>query len=97
MAAQVLRQSKAAGVQLILTDDQRLQVVAGDEVLVDTKVVSYAEIAYAEAVAERTVDLQKRLKDQQAQFEIRAVRSSSVRSATSKRGKGGPGGRGGVG
>lgn len=97
MAAQVLRQSKAAGVQLILTDDQRLKVVAGEEVLVDTKVASYAEIAYDEAVAERTVDLQKRLKDQQAQFEIRAIRSSSIQSATSRRGNGGRGGRGGVG
>lgn len=63
MAPQVLRQSKAAGVQLILTDDQRLHVVAGEEILVDTKVASYTEIAYDEAVSERTVDLQKHLKD----------------------------------
>jgi len=53
MAAQVLRQSKAAGLQLILTGDQRLQVCAGDEILVDAKVASYAEIAYDEAAAER--------------------------------------------
>lgn len=97
MAPQVLRQSKAAGMRLLLTDHQRLQVVAGDEVLVDTKVASYAKIAFDEAVAERTVDLRKRLKDQRAQFEVRAVRATSIRSATSKRGNGGPGGRGGVG
>ncbi|MGH7867965.1 MAG: hypothetical protein ACREP9_10150 [Candidatus Dormibacteraceae bacterium] len=83
--------------QLILTDDQRLRVVAGGEVLVETKVASYAEIAYDEAVSERTVDLQKRLRDQQAQFQIRAIRSSSIQSATSRRGNGGRGGRGGVG
>jgi hypothetical protein len=84
-------------VRLILTDDQHLQVVAGEEVLVDTKVASYAEIAYDEAVAERTADLQERLRDQKAQFEIRDIRSSSIRSATSRRGNGGRGGRGGVG
>lgn len=82
---------------MVLTDDQRFHVLAGDEVLADTKVESYAKIAYDEAVAERTVEHRKRLTDQRVQYEINAVRSSSVRKSTSRRGSGGKGGRGGVG
>lgn len=96
MAARVLRKSKVAGVSLVLTDDQRFQVLAGDEVLADTKVDSYAMIAYDEAVAERTEEHRRRLTDERIQYEVNAVRGSSMKKATSRRGNGGRGGRGGV-
>lgn len=96
MSETVLRHSKAAGVDLVLTEDQKFHVRAGDEVIVETKVLSYAEIAYDEAVDERTVNLQERRRREQASFELKAIRTSSVKKATSRRGNGGFGGRGGV-
>ena len=93
MAGEVLRHSKAAGIALVLTEDAKFQVRSGDEVLIETKVQSYAEIAYDEAVDERTVDLQARRNAEQAQLEINAVRSSSLKKAGTVRRKGGWAGR----
>lgn len=93
MAGEVLRHSKAAGVALVLTEDAKFQVRSGDEVLVETKVQSYAEIAYDEAVDERTFDLQARRSAEQAHLEISAVRRSSLSKAGTVRRKGGWAGR----
>lgn len=93
MGPEVLRRSKAARVELIRTDSEMFQVRCGDEILVQTKVQSYAEIAFDDAVDERTVDLQARRRTEQAQSDMRVIRESSMGKAGSVRRKGGWSGR----
>lgn len=84
------------GVRLVKLTDGRFAVIADGEVLVETKVESYATIEFNEAVEAR--DTAKARRDRERAFyDMQAVRSDSFeRRAANARKTGGKGGRGGV-
>ncbi|MDV3215243.1 hypothetical protein [Mycobacterium avium] len=84
------------GVRLVQSADGRFAVIADGDVLVETKVLSYAEMEFDEAVEARDSAKQRRHRER-AFYDMQAVRSDSFeRRATNARKTGGKGGRGGV-
>lgn|GEM_PF-4678068 len=92
----VIKQNARAGVVWEQGDDGRHRVTAGDEVLVETRVESLAQLTYDDAVVER--DPARKMRERErAAYDIHAARweGFGVRS-TKNKGRGGKGGRGGV-
>lgn len=84
------------GVSLTKSGDGTFRVIADDRALVETKVESYAEIVFEEAVEDRDEARDRRLRER-AHYDMQALRSESfARRAANARKTGGKGGRGGV-
>ena len=95
----VVRASKATGVVLGQVGSGEYVVLADQERLVETSVLSLAEIVFDEAVDERMAASRERMSRERAHYDIQALRSEAFRQkrakATRKGGKGGSGGVGG--
>jgi hypothetical protein len=84
------------GVRLVKLVDGQFVVIADGDVLVETKVLSYAEIEFDEAVEARDPARERRHRER-AFYDMQGVRSDSFeRRAANARKTGGKGGRGGV-
>jgi hypothetical protein len=87
---------ESRGVRLVKLPDGRFLVIADGDVLVETKVESYAALEFDEAVEARD-SAQDRRHRERAFYDMQAVRSDSFdRRASNARKSGGKGGRGGV-
>ncbi len=85
------------GVQLVKFPDGRFLVIADGEVLVETKVESYAVIEFEEAVEARDYRGKAQRVRERGFYDLQAMRTeSSKRRAANARRTGGKGGRGGV-
>ncbi|GAA1740385.1 hypothetical protein GCM10009809_39890 [Isoptericola hypogeus] len=92
----VIRGNAKSGVALTRANDGRFQVLAGDEILVETRVESLAMITYDEAVRERDPAREARERERAA-FDIHSARWEEFGARSTKNhGRGGRGGRGGV-
>lgn len=92
----IVKQNPRAGVVWEQGDDGKHRVLAGDEVLVETRVDSLAQMTYNEAVDERSPGRKLR-EAERAHFDIQDTRwGGFAERSTKNKGKGGKGGRGGV-
>ena len=91
-----IRASKATGIVLVRDTDDRYVVLAGEDRLVATAVLSLAEIVFEEAVDERMAESRARLFRERTEHDLLALRSEAFTQkrakATRKGGKGGSGG-----
>ena len=95
--SQFERSTKDNVVQLVRDPKGRYGVIVAGEVVFNSRVLSAAEIYYAEEVEKHKAQSRQRLVKERAHFDMEALRSESrARRRASALRKGGKGGHGGV-
>ena len=94
---QVVRTTRDGHVQLVIDASGRYTVTVAHEVVFESRVLTAAEIYYAEEVDKHRASNRDILARERAHFDVQALRSdASARKSAHAHRKGGKGGRGGV-